>query len=280
MIPSETDWRPAIIAAILALGGCESHAPGGLEGAHESAGAGTHEIHWGYDAENGPEIWADLSLDYSLCRDGVLQSPIDLRDAEPRPLPQLTRAYQPASLRIIRHEHVVDVIDNGHTIQVNSDDGSVLRIGDAAFELAQFHFHAPSEHTVIGRHSPMEMHLVHQSDSGELAVIGVLIEEGSHNAAFEPVWADLPDEVGEEIHLEHIAVDIDDLLPTSHRSYRYMGSLTTPPCSEGVSWLVFAEPIQLSTEQIRAFTEIIHENNRPVQPRGARAVLIDQTDEK
>ena len=233
-----------------------------------------HDIHWGYGPENGPAVWADLNPEYALCRDGREQSPIDISDPSPAELPGLEANYQAATMRIIRHEHVVDVIDNGHTIQVNYDEGSTLEVGESSFELAQYHFHAPSEHTVNGRHSPMEMHLVHQSESGELAVLGVLIKEGAHNAAFDAVWAELPDEVGEEIHLEHVAVNVDDLLPSNRGTFRYRGSLTTPPCSEGVSWFVAVEPIELSAEQIGQFTAIISDNNRPTEPLGERLVLL------
>ncbi len=251
-----------------------SEGPASEEAAHETTVE--HNRHWGYGSDNGPASWADLNPDYALCRDGREQSPIDISDPSPAELPGLAANYRPAAMRIIRHEHVADVIDNGHTIQVNYDEGSTLEVGESAFELAQYHFHAPSEHTVDGRHAAMEMHLVHQSESGELAVLGVLIKEGAHNPAFDSVWAELPDEVGEEIHLEHIAVNVDDLLPENRGTYRYRGSLTTPPCSEGVSWFVAVEAIELSGEQIGRFTAIISNNNRPTQTLGKRSVLVDE----
>ncbi len=233
-------------------------------------------VHWGYGEDDGPAAWADLSEDYALCGSGLEQSPIDLTGAAAGEQPAVARDYRPANLKIIRHEHVVDVVDNGHTIQVNYDEGSTLSLGDASYELKQYHFHAPSEQTVDGEHFPMEMHLVHQSAGGALAVLGVLIAEGAANAAFEPVWAHLPDEAGEEVHLEHVSVNVEDLLPVSHGAYRYHGSLTTPPCSEGVSWLVALEPIELSAEQIGAFTAIFSGNNRPVQPLGERTIAVDE----
>ena len=122
----------------------------------------------------------------------------------------------------------------------------------------------------------MEMHLVHQSADGALAVLGVLIAEGAANEAFAPVWANLPDETGEEVHLEQVAVNVEGLLPASHATHRYPGSLTTPPCSEGVSWLVAVDPIELSAEQIAAFTAIFSGNNRPVQPLGDRTIAVDR----
>ncbi len=233
---------------------------------------------WGYEEGDGPAVWADLSPEYTLCGSGQEQSPIDLTGAEVSGQPTLERNYRSTSLRIIRHEHVVDVVDNGHTIQVKYDEGSTLVIGETSYDLKQYHFHAPSEHTVDGEHYPMEMHLVHQSAGGALAVIGVLIAEGAANTAFEPVWAHLPDKPGEEAHLEHVAVNVEDLLPAVHVTYRYPGSLTTPPCSEGVSWLVMIEPIELSAEQIAAFTAIISGNNRPVQTLGDRTVAVDRVE--
>ncbi len=236
-------------------------------------------VHWSYGEDDGPMHWAALSPDYATCASGREQSPIDLVAATTGEQAGMSRNYKAASLRIIRHEHIVDVIDNGHTIQVNYDEGSTLQIGQASYELKQYHFHSPSEHTIEGQHLPMEMHLVHQSTEGELAVLGVLIEEGDHNPAFEPVWANLPDEVGEEVHHQHVAVNVDDLLPADHKTYRYRGSLTTPPCSEGVSWFVAAEPIALSADQIAAFTSIFQGNNRPVQPLNDRTVFVDRVAE-
>ncbi len=245
---------------------------------HQAVGHGQAEpahAEWSYEEATGPATWAGLSPDYALCGSGTEQSPIDISIPEAADNAPLVTQYKPASARIIRHEHVVDIIDNGHTIQVNYDEGSVLSVGGIDFELAQYHFHAPSEHTIEGRHAPMEMHLVHASADGELAVLGVLIEEGEHNAGFAPLWANLPDEPGVERHYENIMINIDDLLPEDHRLYRYMGSLTTPPCSEGVRWFVAVQPIELSGEQIATFTAIINDNNRPVQLVGQRTVQVD-----
>jgi carbonic anhydrase len=180
----------------------------------------------------------------------------------------------------VHHEHVADEINNGHTIQVNYSEGDTMTIGDTNYELIQFHFHAPSEHTVLGKQYPMEMHFVHKSPSGALAVIGVFIEKGAHNAAFDPIFSNLPREKGVESHYEHVQVNVDDLLPHSHKSYRYDGSLTTPPCSEGVKWIVMQSPIQLSAAQIWWFTSRIEGNNRPVQPLHHRVTVIDEIAEE
>jgi len=231
--------------------------------------------HWDYGAESGPAHWAELSPLYVQCGEGTSQSPIDIRNlavVEVVGGDRLKLDYAPASLRITRNEHVVDLIDNGHTIQVQYDEGSTLLEGGRTFELAQYHFHAPSEHTIEGRSFPMEMHLVHRAGNGELAVIGVLIAVGRHNKAFDPLWANLPKKPGDTRHIEGVTVSVDDLLPGVASHYRYSGSLTTPPCSEGVSWFLGSNPIERSREQIAAFTSIISDNNRPTQPLNGRSV--------
>jgi carbonic anhydrase len=274
-------------AAALALGAaaCTAPAPPPPESAkpasaHElktGAGAPSAEApHWTYEGEAGPASWGRLSPDFAACSAGNRQSPIDIGKTAPASLPELRAAFRPVELRIAHHEHVADAINNGHTIQVNYTEGDSLTVGDASYELVQYHFHSPSEHTIGGRHWPMEMHLVHQSGSGGLAVVAVLIEEGAHNAAFDPVWSHLPRQKGVESHLEHVKVNVDDLLPGTRTTYRYDGSLTTPPCSEGVKWLVMTAPVALSPEQISAFTALIKGNNRPVQALNGRAVATDR----
>ncbi|HEU4364601.1 MAG TPA: carbonic anhydrase family protein [Candidatus Krumholzibacteria bacterium] len=242
--------------------------------------AASHEApHWSYEGETGPGNWGTLDAEWSPCGDGERQSPIDIDQTVQADLPEMSAAFQPASLKIIHNEHVADGINNGHTVQINYSEGDVLTIGAEQFQLVQYHFHSPSEHTVRGRHYPMEMHLVHKSAADKLAVVGVFIEEGAHNTAFDPIWSNLPATRGDETHLENVMVDVNQLLPASTKSYRYDGSLTTPPCSEGVKWIVMATPIQLSTDQIGAFRNIINGNNRPVQPLNGRSVLTDHVAE-
>ena len=259
----------------LLLVGCQepSDPAQGLSPEPEEAGAEAHTIHWGYDQADGPGVWGDLSPEFLLCREGQAQSPIDLTDAQAASRDPMDMNYQPDSLRIIRHEHLVDVINSGHTIQINYDEGSTLTVDATEFELAQYHFHVPSEHAIDGKPVPMEMHLVHVSQQGEIAVLGVLIEEGSHNAAFDPVVEHIPDEAGSQEHLEHVRVDIDDLLPEDPSTFRYPGSLTTPPCSEGVRWLVFVQAVELSAQQIQSFARVIGGNNRPLQPHNGRQLV-------
>jgi carbonic anhydrase len=230
---------------------------------------------WGYEEAEGPAKWGTLSPKWAVCGDGKNQSPIEIEKTAKANLPELRAKFRPANLRIIHHEHMADVINTGHSIQVNYTEGDTLSIGDEQFQLLQYHFHSPSEHTVGGKHYPMEMHMVHRSTDGELAVVGVFIEEGAHNAAFEPIWSNLPKSKSLEHHLENVKVDLDSLLPSKTTTYRYDGSLTTPPCSEGVNWIIMTTPIQLSAQQIGAFKGILKGNNRPVQPLYARSVVTD-----
>jgi carbonic anhydrase len=235
---------------------------------------------WHYEGAEGPDKWGGLSPKFASCGKGRAQSPVDIAKAQPKSSePGLKLSFQPASLRIAHHEHVADGLNNGHTIQINYAGGDTLTIGADAYQLAQYHFHHPSEHTVNGKHFPMEMHLVHKDAGGRLAVVGVFIEEGAHNAAFDPVWSNLPAKKGVETHYANVNVDVDRLLPASRASYRYDGSLTTPPCSEGVRWIVMTTPIQLSAAQIGAFTALIRDNNRPTQPLNGRAIVTDQVGE-
>jgi carbonic anhydrase len=261
---------PAVLAgaAALVLAGAVSGTPEPPAHAHGTP-------HWTYAGEEGPSHWGDLSPGFSACAEGRRQSPIDIRATSPASLPKLRSDFRPAALQIAHHEHVADSLNNGHTIQVSYTPGETLTVGDATYDLVQYHFHSPSEHTIAGKSYPMEMHLVHQSASGALAVIGVLFEEGAHNGAFDPVWSNLPRAKGTQIHLEHVKVDVDALLPPTRTSYRYDGSLTTPPCSEGVKWFVMTTPVQLSAAQIAAFTALVKDNNRPVQPLNGRVVATD-----
>jgi carbonic anhydrase len=230
---------------------------------------------WHYEGAEGPANWGTLSPKFAVCGDGRHQSPIDITGATAGATKELRTTFPPAELRIAHHEHIADGINNGHTIQINYPGAETLILGGVPYQLVQYHFHGPSEHTVDGKHFPMEMHLVHKAADGRLAVVGVFIAEGAHNKAFDPVWANLPTQKGVETHYPAVKVDVDALLPAARTSYRYDGSLTTPPCSEGVSWIVMTTPIELSSEQIAAFTRLIKDNNRPLQTLNGRTVLTD-----
>lgn len=253
----------------------ETEAPAATPPATPPAATVTETPHWDYGDEHGPSVWGGLSPEFAMCGGGRSQSPIEIASTVPGARQALATQYRPATLSIVHHEHETDVVNTGHSIQVNYPHADTLAVGDEEFPLVQYHFHSPSEHTIDGRHSPMEMHLVHKSADDKLAVLGVLIEEGAANAAFDPVWANLPTRKGAEEQLDHVTVDVDRLLPQVRTTYRYDGSLTTPPCSEGVKWFVMTTPVELSAEQIARFRAILHGNNRPVQPLNDRTVATD-----
>lgn len=233
-------------------------------------------VHWGYEGEDGPANWATLSPVYALCGQGQSQSPIDIVKTDVKGGATWKLDYKTTSLRIAHNEHMDDIIDNGHTIQVTVDEGSTFTFGDKSFNLKQFHFHTPSEHTLDGQHAPMEMHMVHQGSDGSLAVVGVLFQEGNTpNPNFEKIIANLPNAKGESKHIADANLELKVHLPKDNYAYHYVGSLTTPPCSEGVQWLVLRDPVLLTKAQIEAFSSRIGPNNRPTQPVHERTVKVD-----
>ncbi len=220
--------------------------------------------HWSYTGQEGPSHWGSLDPKYSMCATGVNQSPIDLTKFIESDLSPLVLAYKSGGY---------EVINNGHTIQVNYQPGSSLTINGHTYELKQFHFHSPSENHINGKSYPMEAHLVHADKDGNLAVIGVMFEEGNENKALNAVWGEMPLMAGSKNDLP-FNVSAVDILPTNQDYYRFNGSLTTPPCSEGVLWLVMKQPITASKKQIVQFNNIMQQpTNRPIQPTNARAVL-------
>lgn len=226
-----------------------------------------HAAEWSYKGATGPEHWGDLTPEYALAKTGKHQSPIDISETVSKRLPALDFEYKPTKINLIY---------NGHSVQENEDPGGFAVAGGKRYALQQFHFHSPSEHTVDGKHFPMEMHLVHQAEDGTLAVAAVLIEEGEHNKAFDPIWAMLPD-ANQPSRDSELLIETTPLLPTEHSYYTYDGSLTTPPCSEHVTWAVLTTPVSLSKKQIMRFRAVINGNNRPVQPYNGRVVSRSQS---
>jgi carbonic anhydrase len=267
------------LAALVALSGCEPAETGEQVDLREDSEphapdlTSRLEVHWGYEGQEGPEHWAELSPEFELCASGAEQSPIDIADAVPAERSAHVFDYAEAPSQISHMEHVVDLLDNGHTLQVTYDEGSSAVLGGKMYNLAQFHFHAPSEHTRDGRRYPMEIHFVHQAEDGELAVLGAFIEEGARHNAFDSLWVSLP-APGQGERLEGVQVDVDAFLPEPGPYYRYEGSLTTPPCSEGVHWFIDEAPIELAADQIDAFAELLAPNNRPLQPTNDRVIAL------
>ena len=222
-------------------------------------------VEWGYTGEIGPAHWGNLSPEFAACKLGKAQSPIDLTgDAQPRPH-DLAFHYTPAPL---------EIANNGHTIQVDYAPGSTLVSGGREYALLQFHFHRLSEHTRDGRPADLEMHLVHQDAAGNLAVVGVFLNAGRRNEALAPVWAHAPAAQGGKRRAAGAAIDAADLLPAELSYYSYVGSLTTPPCSEGVRWFVLSSPVEVSPAQLARFAALYPDNARPIQPLNGRPVFF------
>jgi carbonic anhydrase len=217
---------------------------------------------WSYEGAEGPENWADLKPENAICRVGKRQTPIDLTDLTEAELAPVVADYQSAA---------ITVVDNGHTIQANIPAGSVMHMGRRTFQLLQFHFHAPSEHTLFGQRFDMELHLVHKDEWGNLGVLGALIKKGDRNPALQTVWDNIPKGSGSE--RKGPKFNAASLLPADLSYFRYSGSLTTPPCSEGVSWYVLKNPITASDDQILRFTKLYDNNSRPLQKRNDRALI-------
>jgi carbonic anhydrase len=220
--------------------------------------------HWGYSGGQGPDHWGELDPGYAACATGKKQSPIDLANFTEADLENIAFAYKPGT---------TEILNNGHTVQINYAAGSSITVDGRVFELKQFSFHAPSENTINGKHFPLESHLVHADKEGNLAVVAVMFEMGRNNAMLSPLWMKMPDKAGDSNALPK-PYDVSAMLPSDRDYYRYDGSLTTPPCSEGVLWLVLKQPAIASKPQIDRFTKVMgHPNNRPVQPVNARQVL-------
>lgn len=223
------------------------------------------QIHWEYEGEAGPENWGALSEDFALCSEGLEQSPIDITAADAENLTDLIFNYQPSTL---------EIVNNGHTIQANVTPGSFLSTNTDRYELRQFHFHHPSEHTINGDPAAMELHFVHVNQEGEIAVIGVLLAIGEENRAYMPILNSMPTAAGETMLVE-ASFSMESLMPQSRLYYAYSGSLTTPPCTEGVTWLLLTTPVEISAEQVEQFADIFELNARPVQDLNDREVQED-----
>ncbi len=229
-------------------------------------------VHWSYEGEAGPMNWGALSPVYALCKDGVGQSPIALTSGAAGTGATWKFNYGSTGLTLAHHEHVDELVDNGHTIQVKVEEGSTLTLNDKVYTLKQFHFHTPSEHTLDGKNLPMEMHMVHQDSAGGFAVVSILFEEGKANANIAKLVANMPAAKGDTVTVANERLDLEMHLPATEKAFHYVGSLTTPPCSEQVQWLVLQDRITASKDQIAAFATLIGPNNRPVQELHTREV--------
>ena len=221
-------------------------------------------VSWGYTGKGGPEYWGTLDPKFAVCSAGKNQSPINLTGMIEADLTPMTVRYQPGG-----HE----ILNNGHTIQVNYVQGNTLTLDSHEFELKQFHFHSPSENTIEGESYPLEAHFVHADKNGNLAVVALMFKIGGNNDELEKAWKQMPGKADQKNALSQ-NVDAAALLPGNRDYYRFNGSLTTPPCSEGVRWLVLKDMATVSKEQVKTFSDVMHHpNNRPVQPVNARTIL-------
>ena len=220
------------------------------------------EISWGYEGEGGPANWGKLRANYGLCATGRRQSPIDIREGIRVDLEPIKFDYRPTHFRIV---------DTGHTVEVHVGEGSTMSIMGRTYRLVEFHFHRPSEERINGKAFDMVVHFTHRDDEGRLAMIAVLLDKGNEQPLIQTLWNNMPLEVNQDV-TPAVAIDPNTLLPESRGYYTYMGSLTTPPCTEDVLWMVFKQPMQISAEQIGIFSRLYRNNARPVQPANNRLV--------
>lgn len=241
-----------LMYASLALAGGQGAAHGGA-------------AHWGYSGDGGPEHWGKFS---PTCAQGQKQSPINITGAVEGNLQPIQFAYDDVSLH---------AVNNGHTIQVNYETGSGIKVDNVTYRLLQFHFHSPSENLIEGRSYPLEVHLVHaekivDGKPSNLAVIGLMFEEGEANPVLEKLWKYMPAKANSDMRASEI-INVENLLPQDRAFYAFDGSLTTPPCTEGVKWMVLKQPVKASAEQIRKFHMTMKgDTNRPVQPLNERQI--------
>jgi carbonic anhydrase len=257
---------PAVAAVSIAQGVAPATGPlaaRGHAGRQAAAVANDAAPDWGYEGAGGPAAWGTLRREFSLCAQGRRQSPIDIRGGLPVDLEPVRFDYRPSRF---------SVIDTGHTVQINLAPSNSIEVGGRRYELVQLHFRRPSEERIDGRQFAMSAHLVHRDAQGRTLMVAVLLDPGPARAAMQTAWANLPLEKREEV-AARATLDPADLLPEDRRYYTYMGSLTTPPCSEGVQWVVMRTPVTASPEQIEVFARLYPMNVRPLQALAGRRIL-------
>ena len=222
-----------------------------------------HPPHWSYEGATGPDHWGDLSPDYAKCKTGSEQSPINITSSVTSDLPAIEFHYAESALKII---------NNGHTVQVNSDGQSFMTVGGKQYKLLQLHFHHPSEEQMNGKSHDMVIHLVHQDAEEHKAVIAVLVDQGAGNSVIKTIFSHLPQTSEGEVTTA-ATINPAGLLPKTRSYYTFAGSLTTPPCSEGVTWLVLKQPVTVSPSELEQFARRYPHNARTVQPLHQRRVL-------
>jgi len=227
-------------------------------------GAANAAPHWTYEGAEGPTHWGEIATEYATCGKGTNQSPIDLNAINAVGSLKLTASYKPVPLT---------VLNNGHTVQFNTENAGSLIESGVEYKLIQVHFHAPSEHVYGSKHEPLEAHFVHVALDGTLAVLGVFIVEGKENPALKALMTHLPETEVAPMTYSDVKINPSDLLPKNMAMYRYMGSLTTPPCTEGVNWHVLKATVTASKDQIKRLEGVLHDNARPAQATKGRLIV-------
>jgi carbonic anhydrase len=271
-LSSAQRWTAAAALLLACKTPAKEPSPASAATAAAPAPTSARPVEWGYEGDRGPSRWAGLTPVYAECSHDH-QSPIDL--AEAKETSGTWRAnYRQTGLRIAHHEHVTDILDNGHTIQVTVDEGSTLTTERGTYGLKQFHFHTPSEHTVNGKSFPMEAHFVHQNAEGGFAVLSVLFEDGAANANLATLIAHFPAAKGDAKFEPEVRLELAPHLPRDPSAHNYIGSFTTPPCTENVEWVVLRTPASASSEQLQAFAARLQHNNRPIQALNGRELVL------
>ena len=223
------------------------------------------DAHWSYEGNTGPSSWGRLNPEFSLCGNGKRQSPINIEESQTLRGPAEALQFQYSASN-------ASVVNNGHTVQIDVSGDNNLTVRGSTFRLVQFHFHTPSEEQVNFRSYPLDAHLVHRNSEGQLAVVAVLFDVGATNPLIQKVWTYMPLDTNDRVNMPTGLLDLNEVLPKDQRYYQFIGSLTTPPCTEGVLWMVLKQPVPISREQLRLFTQLFPRNARPVQPLNGRPV--------
>ncbi len=253
-------WIPGTLLTLL-LTSC-----GAAPGTPRSEDEAPEEIQWGYQGDLGPEHWGGLDPSFATCSRGEEQSPLDLSRATEKDLGEIVFNYSPTRIHLSH---------DGRTVSADCEAGDSMRFDKGTFDLVRFQFHRPSEHLIDGKSFPMEIQFLHRDASGRLVMVAVLCREGEPNPALDTFSDGLPSRAGEQGYLGK-AVPLQGLLPERRRAYRYEGSLTTPPCTEPVSWVVLAEPLEVSADQLATFERAFAPNDRPPQPLNGRTILLGE----
>lgn len=242
----------AALPLLLVLAACSPKKPAATDAAH----AGPPVTKWTYDGDTGPDHWAQLGGAAAQCGNGIRQSPVDIPG---NPKPQRGHV-------VLNYNSVMATIQNtGKTIRIAPENAGAIEIDGTAYDLKYIEFHSPSEHTINGHRSTMESQFVHEDAKGNRVIVAVLYDVGVADPMLGSLWTYLPTDPGQPIPLQDLLINAQDLMPTIQDFYVYSGSLTTPPCSEGVTWMVYSAPMSISAEQADAFERLIGPNARPLQ---------------